>query len=278
MEDDVERSEGRRSVAKRAFRGAASPFVGYFDRRFQDLHDHLDDEPDLEKLAADLRSELSRARADVAADADTIAELAFTLERFADLFTMRMEELARQFGAAGRAGADAGPGVVELPFAFTAAADLERGASATTVGDDGRLSIGLAALGLQVTALESTARIAHPDVTVVNARFDEWAGTTEPLDAVFALAGEPDPSAADRRPTREKLDHFRKWLQPAGLLVLGARVGPDHGVGSEDVSDLLADWDVERQERFVQDPGGAWRRSDDTSRSDVVVVRATPRP
>ena len=274
--DDVQRSEGRHSVAKRALRGAASPFLGYFDRRFQDLHDHLEDQPDLDQLAADLRRELRDARADVAADADTIAELSFTLERFADLFTMRMEELARQLGAAASAGADLGSGVVELPFACATAADLERGASVATVGDDGRLSIGLAALGLQVNALEPTARITHPEVAVVNARFDEWAGPADPLHAVFALAGLPD-APGDRRPTPEKLDHFRKWLQPAGLLVLGIGVGTD-GVGSEDVDDLLADWDVERRERFAQDAGGAWRRSDDASGTGVVVVRATPRP
>jgi hypothetical protein len=278
MADDAQRSKGRGSAAKRAVRGAASPFLGYFDRRFQDLHDHLDDQPALDKLAADLRRELSQARADVAADTDTIAELAFTLERFADLFTMRMEELARQFGAPGRAGADLGSSLLELPFAFAAAADLERGASAATIGDDGRLSIGLVTLGLRVTALEPTGRIGHPDVAVVHARYDEWAGAVEPLDAVFALAGSPDPSSADGRPVRERLDHYRKWISPAGLLVLGIRVGPDDGVRDDDITDLLGEWDVERRERFVQDAGGAWRWSDDTSRPGILVVRATPRP
>lgn len=278
MEDDVQRSERRRSATERALRGAASPVLGYFDRRFQDLHDHLDDRAALEQLAAALRRELSQTRADVAADTDTIAELAFTLERFADLFTMRMEELARQLGPSGTAGADLDTGLVELPFAFAAAAGLERGASAATIGDDGRLSIGLAALGLEVTALEPTARIVHPDVSVVTARFDEWAGTTEPLDAVFALAGDPRSSASDRRATREKLDHLRKALQPAGVLVLGVRVGAEAGSGGEDLDDLLADWEVERSERYAQDAGGAWRRSDAASRPGILVVRATPRP
>jgi hypothetical protein len=276
MEDDVQRSERRRSAAERALRGAASPFLGYFDRRFQDVHDHLDDRPALEQLAAEFRRELSQTRADVAADTDTIAELAFTLERFADLFTMRMEELARQLGPSGTPGADLGTGLVELPFAFATAAHLERGASAATIGDDGRLSIGLAALGLEVTAVEPAARIVHPDVAVVTARFDEWAGTTEPLDAVFALAGDQRSPGSERPATREELDHFRKALQPTGVLVLGIRVGAEAGSGGEDVDDLFADWDVERRERFVQDAGGAWRRSDAASQPGILVVRATP--
>ena len=86
-------SEKRARYDRFGHQGVGTAGAGFEGFPFQDLHDHLDDEPDLEKLAADLRSELSRARADVAADADTIAELAFTLERFSDLFTARMEEI-----------------------------------------------------------------------------------------------------------------------------------------------------------------------------------------
>src|SRR5687767_4056066 len=87
--------------SKRALRGVVRPIVGYFDNRFQDLHNHLDAQPALDRLTSamherfdHLRTDLQQTRQDVAADADTIAELAFTLERFADLFTARMEELA----------------------------------------------------------------------------------------------------------------------------------------------------------------------------------------
>jgi hypothetical protein len=283
MDDDVPRSagggpEGRRSAAKRALRGAASPFVGYFDRRFQDVHEHVDRQPRLDQLAADLRRELSQTRADVAADTDTIAELAFTLERFADLFTMRMEELAGEFAAGARApDGELASTVVELPFAFASAAELEQGAAAVTIGDAGRLSIGLTALGLDVTALEPAARITHPDVDILTERVDEWGGPGAPLDAIFALTPALDASAAPTRPVRERLDLFRKWLRPAGLLVLGIRAGGGQGMEVADVEETLADWDIARREWFAQDAGGAWRRSGDESRAGVLLVQATPR-
>jgi hypothetical protein len=244
------------------------------------VHEHVEEfAPRLDQLAADLRRELSRTRADVAADTDTIAELAFTLERFADLFAMRMEELARQFGLTAGASASAlRSSIVELPFAFAAAAVLEPGATIATVSDDGRLSIGLAARGLHVTALEPTTSVAHPDVTVASERVGEWGGPAEALDAVFALAGAPNPAAAETRPLRERVDAFHKWIRPAGLLVLGTWIGPGQGTTSEDVNDLLADWDVERRERFAQDVGGAWRRSEDESAVALELIEAAPRP
>ena len=270
-------SEGRSSAAKRALRGAASPFVGYFDRRFQDLHEHVDRQPGLDQLAADLRRELSQTRADVAADTDTIAELSFTLERFADLFTMRMEQLAAAFAGGAIAGAtDTASTVAELPFAFACAGELDRGAPAATIGGDGRLSIGLAALGLGVTALEPSARIAHPDVDVLSERVDEWGGPVEPLDAVFALADAFDPSAGTTRAARERLDLVRKWLRPTGLLVLGLPVGRGRDLEVTAVPELLADWDVTRRQSLAQDTGGAWRRSDESG-ADVLLVRVTPR-
>jgi hypothetical protein len=271
-------SAGRRSAAKRALVSAAGPLVGYFDRRFQDLHDHLDDQPRLDRLAAELRDELNRTRTEVAADADTIVELSFTLERFADLFTTRMEEIARHIAGDARSGGrELGSTIVEVPFAFAAAADIERGAAVGTIGDDGRLSIGLAALGLHVTAIEPSATIAHPDVAVVDERFDDWAGPGQPFAAVFALTPAGVPPHGEAKPSREALEHFRKWLRPTGLLVLAVRLDPDAGIRSEDLDDLLGDWDVERDARFEEDAGGAWRRAAGVSTSGVAVVRATPR-
>jgi hypothetical protein len=277
MDDEVQRSKGRRSPAKRALLGAATPFIGYFDRRFQDMHEHLDELPALDRLEAILRQELSQTRADVAADTDTIAELSFTLERFADLFTARMEQLASQFaGIARGGGAEHGSSIAELPFAFAAAADLERGAAVATISDDGRLSIGLAALGLHVTMLDPTASVTHPDVAVVDERVDDWAGPGEPVDALFALtppARLPDADA----PTRETLDRFHKWLRPTGLLVLAIRLDPDQGNPREYLDDLLADWDVEREAHFEQDGGGAWRCTAEVPATGVAVLRAAPR-
>ena len=279
MADDVQQPEGRPSAARRAVLGAAGPLVGYFDRRFQDVHEHIDrGQPAFDRLAAELRHELSQTRTDVAADTDTIAELAFTLERFADLFTARMEELAGHFSAVARGGStEVDSSIVELPFAFASAAALERGASVATIGDDGRLSIGLAALGLRVTALEPVAGIAHPDVAVVDEPIADWAGPGEPFDAVIALTaafGPPDPTASI---ARETLDLLPKWLSPTGLLVLAIPLDADHGIGAEQLDQLLADWDVERDAHFERDSGGAWRRRADAADTSVSLIRATPR-
>jgi hypothetical protein len=275
---DQQPPTGRRSAAKRALRSAASPFIGYFDRRFQDLHEHLEDQPQLDRLADDLREELSRTRADVAADTDTIVELSFTLERFADLFTTRMEELAARIAATAQYGGhELGSTIVEVPFAFAAAADIERGAAVATIGDDGRLSIGLAALGLHVTAIEPSGTIAHPDVATLDERIDDWGGPGEPFAVVFALSSSSAPSHAEGRPPREALERFRKWLRPTGLLVLAVRLDPDDGVAREDLEGLLTDWDVEREVFFEGDAGGAWRRATEVPTSGVAVVRAAPR-
>ena len=273
--DTVQQPERRRSTARRAFLGAASPLVGYFDRRFQDLHDHIDNQPALDRLADDLRNELSRTRTDVATDTDTIAELAFTLERFADLFTARMEDLAAQFSAARVGLGDEGSSIVELPFAFAAVADLERGASVAAIGDRGPLAIGLAALGLHVTALETIGAIAHPDVATVEDPLDTWAGPGEPYDAAILLT--PAVTDYDIDDARAKLDRVDKWLRPTGLVVLAVRFDAERGLARSQIDELFSDWNVEREAYFEPDSAGAWRRSSDEAIAGVALVRAAPR-
>ena len=276
MSDEAHVPEGGRAAAKRALRGAASPFIGYFDRRFQDVHEHVDRLP-FDRLEAVLRQELKEARAEVAADTDTIAELSFTLERFADLFTARMEQLAAQLGRLPRdRGVEHSSKTVELPFAFAAAADLERGARVATIrDDDGAISTGLAALGLHVTAVDPGDADVHPDVLVVDERVDDWVGPVQPLDAVFALTSSA-PTEADRRPTREMLAGFHKWIRPTGLLVLAVPLDAEHRVRAGSLDDLLTDWDVEREAHFEQDARGAWRRTAEAAATGVTVLRAAP--
>jgi hypothetical protein len=268
--------EDRDSAARRAVRGAAKPFVGYFDHRFQDLHDHLDKLP-FDQLDAVLRQELAQTRTDVAADTDTIAELSFTLERFADLFTARMEQLAGHLARlSGPAGAEHGSKVMELPFAFATAADLEREARVATIrDDDGSLSTGLAALGLQVTAVDPDGAVTHPDVVVVEERVDDWVGPAQPLDAVFALT-RATRSLDDSRPGREEIACFHKWIRPTGLLVLAVHVAAEDGARAEDLDRLLTDWDVEREAHFERDGRGAWRRIARPPTTGLTVLRATP--
>jgi len=264
---------GRRFTAKRALRGVATPFVGYFDRRFQELHDHLD-----EQVVAALRErfdqmigELRTTRSDVATDADTIVELAFTLERFADMFTFRMEELA----AALRSGPHlADPAVVELPFAYAVAGKLEAGCSVLVLGGGDSAAIGLAALGLQVTALgHRPTDSAHPDVARVDTPVDQWGGADRTLDAIFALSEPPEIA----HPTRELVDQFAKWLRPGGFAALAIGLEPPADV-EQRVDALLTDWHVERQERFARAPGGLWRRCQPGDRPAIALVEAVARP
>ena len=276
MSREMHLPEDRPSAARRALLGAASPFVGYFDRRFQDVHDHLDRLP-LDRLEAVLRQELKEAHAEVAADTDTITELSFTLERFADLFTARMEQLADQLARQpGNSSVIPSAKIVELPFAFAAAADLERGATVATIrDDDGALSAGLAALGLRVTAVDPGGA-AHPDVTGRGRATDNWAGPAQPLDAVFALTSTTPVLDAEVRPGRETLAGFHKWIRPTGLLVLAVQLDSEHGVRPEHLDDLLAEWDVERQAHFALDARGAWRRVAEAPATGVTVLRAAP--
>jgi hypothetical protein len=279
MSDEAHEREGGRAAAKRALRNAASPLVGYFDRRFQDVHDHVERLP-FDRLEAILHQELKDARAEVAADTDTIAELSFTLERFADLFTARMEQLAGQFARVQRTGTSEHDAMaVELPFAFAAAADLERGATVATIGDsDGSLSIGLAALGLQVTAVDPGGSAAHPDVAIVDERVDDWIGPAQPLEAVFALSSTNPPPGSDRLQARDTLAAFQKWIRPTGLLVIAFPLDDVGGTRAGNLEELLADWDVEWEAHFEQDQKGAWRRVDERPARGVAVLRATHAP
>ena len=281
MADHTDPNEPRRgrSAARRALRGAAAPLLGYFDRRFQDIHDHVDEQPHLDARFEQLLLELRQTRDDVAADTDTIAELAFTLERFADLFTARMEDLAAAFATPGQlGGAGHEPATAALPFAYAAAGRIAPGSDVVTIGDQGPLSHGLAVLGLRVTALEPAASLpAHPEISVVDAPVDEWAGPGEPLDAVFSLA----PGTTSGAPTREALDLFRKWLAPTGMLVVASALGPGDSV--RDLLDHLADWEVEREDVLERDAAGSWRRRDPSavvwpSQEALALIKAVPRP
>jgi hypothetical protein len=284
------------SSAKRAAKRAARPFVGYFDRRFQDLHDHLD----RQRLPSDLNARLDQVvalsrqtREEVADDADTIAELAFTLERFADLFTARMEEIVETMLSVGPGGAPIDAHVVELPFAYAIADALPAGSHvATLTADGGPLALALASLGLRVTALDAAGMPSgHPNIAVVDDPVERWTGPSRPLHAVFALstvAGlgldrEDPPDDLDRR----VVDLFHKWLQPDGLLVLTLPFG-DWSVGrrtrtydDHHLIDLLRDWEIREQRVMERVDAHVWRlveSPDATSAAGMALIRATPRP
>jgi hypothetical protein len=286
-------SPERGSGAKRAALNIVRPLVGYFDRRFQDLHDHLDRQQiviDLNDRVEQLAALTRQTREDVAANTDTVAELAFTLERFADLFIARMEELVETTFAAGLGNADLDAHIVELPFAYGAAKTLPNGAEvATLMNEPGPLA--LATLGMRVTALADTGLTPHhPNLSSVDEPVHRWSGPAHPFHAIFALSAfaglglDGDESVDDL--DRQVVDLFRKWLRPDGLLVLSVPFG-EWSIGSHartyderHLNELLTDWEIHEQravERIdnrvwsLVEPGGA------PSRPGMVLIRATPR-
>jgi hypothetical protein len=284
----------RRSGAKRAARNVARPLVGYFDHRFQDLHDHLD----RLQLAGDLNARLEQVNAlsrqtreEVAADADTIAELAFTLERFADLFTARMDEIVETMFAANLGGASLDSHVVELPFVYAAADSLPSGAEvATLTAESGPLPLALASLGMRVTALAAAGLPpGHPNLTAVEEPVERWNGPAHPLHAIFALAVaglglDRDKPVDDL--DRQVVDLFRKWLRPDGLLVLSVPFGEwstgrrSRTYDERHLTDLLADWEIRDRRALERIDDHIWRLVEAggaPSRAGIVLVRATPR-
>jgi hypothetical protein len=81
-----------RDRARRAARGPAAPFLRYFNRRFEDVHGHLDNQT--ESLTTAARGLQER----VATDVEVVSELVLTLERFADRFGHRMDEVLAELG------------------------------------------------------------------------------------------------------------------------------------------------------------------------------------
>lgn len=71
-----------------------APFTRYFDRRFADLHGHIENET--RALNARVEETLAATRAlqeRVATDLEVVSELTISLERFADRFGARIDEV-----------------------------------------------------------------------------------------------------------------------------------------------------------------------------------------
>jgi hypothetical protein len=79
---------------KRVARASVSPFTRYFNRRFEDLHGHIENET--RALTARVDEALAATRAlqeRVATDLEVVSELTLSLERFADRFGARIDEV-----------------------------------------------------------------------------------------------------------------------------------------------------------------------------------------
>jgi hypothetical protein len=81
----------------RAVRAPAQPFVRYFNRRFADVHGHLDNESvavnaRLEETLATMRALQER----MATDVEVVSELTLGLERIASRLEERVDALAAE--------------------------------------------------------------------------------------------------------------------------------------------------------------------------------------
>jgi hypothetical protein len=83
-----------RDTVRRVAGAPARPFVRFFNRRFEDVHGHLDNEADL--VNTRLAETLATTRAlqeRIATDVQVISELTVGLERLADRFAERVDAL-----------------------------------------------------------------------------------------------------------------------------------------------------------------------------------------
>jgi uncharacterized coiled-coil protein SlyX len=102
--DDTTQPAAGTSAPHGALRRIGAPVLGYFDRRFSELH------ADLERRAADLdarlpapdevaelRALLTETQRELARQRDALAELADALERFGRSFAERADDVAATF-------------------------------------------------------------------------------------------------------------------------------------------------------------------------------------
>ncbi len=97
--------ESEISAPKRLLRSAGRPVTDYIDRRFEDLHRHVDHRADalsqrIDLLQAEVERIGSSARFEMLTDtAASLQELTETIQRFADRFADRAGEVADSFAA-----------------------------------------------------------------------------------------------------------------------------------------------------------------------------------
>lgn len=258
------RRTGRERL-KGSLRTLGRPVLGYFDRRFQDVYDRIDDR--LEGLYGR-----------VATDVETLSELSLGMQRFVDLAERQAEDVLTRLrevldatrGPGGVVGASARRRVEEL-FAIAAVGRLDVGARvlhvrAASSGDE--LALSLASLGYDVTTVGLPTAANHPDLSVVEVPVESWGGPAEPFDCVVWL---------DRPLDEEILDASRKWLDDDGQLVARMSLAAADGDRA-----LLDDWWVLERRLFVLRPPSTWEAVDGPASAPpdgaatMVLVRATP--
>jgi hypothetical protein len=159
---------------------ALRPIIDYFDKRFQDLHDHVDDR-------------IANVEARVATEVETISELTLGMQRFVDTSVRQVGELVtvlRDLPLTGETAA-------VLSFALAAGKDLPASGRVLVTGWPGP------------TLAETFDLLGHTVTRLDAAELEHWPGPDRPLDAVFCGGA-----------TGDRLELFAKWLGPGGFAVL----------------------------------------------------------
>ncbi len=164
--------------------------------------------------------------------------------------------------------------IIEVPFAISRVGSLPLGASILDFGAvESTLSLSLAALGYQVTAIDLRPYpLDHPNLKSVVGMVEEWEGPAEAFDAIVSVsslehvgrAGYGGPAAAPDH-DRVVLQRMAGWLKPAGRLILTAPFGRadidefqrtyDDGM----IDQLLNGWKVEERLYGTCPDGLHWR-------------------
>lgn len=210
---------GGRRQAKDSLRLLAGPLLAYFDKRFQEVNERIEDR-------------ITEAYARVATEVETMSEMTLVMQRFVDVAghqvddaVARMTELCDSLDRR-----QTTPDAIQSAFAVAAVARRPAGSRillvATGSGHDD-LAGAVSALGYDVSLL------------------DVLDGSEELFDcALWLSSGEPD---------QHTVDLVGKCLGPGGELVVSVR--SSHGAGTL-VEDHLRDWSVLEHRVVEQPPAG----------------------
>jgi hypothetical protein len=187
--------------------------------------------------------------------------------------------------------------IVEVPFAMSALARLSPGARVLDIGSaESTLPLSLASLGYQVTSIDPRPLpYAHPNLTSVASRLEEYPVPEDPYAAVFLIStiehvGLPAyglPLYGDGEPghgaDRDFVNRVGEMLAPEGVLVLttpyGVRAVDEFQRTYDDaaLSALLEGWDVVERRVVTRRDKLVWMAETDgpSDRPGVVMVLAT---
>ncbi|MGH9040070.1 MAG: hypothetical protein ACRDZ3_07555 [Acidimicrobiia bacterium] len=249
---------GGRNPAKDPLRLIARPLLAYFDKRFQEVYDRIDDR-------------INGLYGRVATEVETISEMTLVMQRFVDIAGVQVDDVVTRMrelcdvlegkGAAPVSGAGPSAAALESAYALASVGRLHPGARVlhvATEAGDAFLPATLAALGYDVSTLD------RAEGSFIGSR-----GVDTPVDCVLWLPGEPD---------QHGVDLVRKSLEVGGELVMSLRHA---GAAGSFVDEYLRDWSVV-EHRLVAPAGlPGWQAVEAFGATGgaamVELVRAIPR-